>query len=132
MKIRLFQEMLLEYDIINFGSYDMEQRNLMSSKYKYSIIIEGGHLEFESLNKWIQINIEQNYIEDLIYDKTDYDYGFMEVFFNEPFYLSRLTQTIPNLFTTYPNSYPPNKIIKSNGRLESIDYKSSDLDAIII
>jgi hypothetical protein len=124
--------MLLEYNITHLDSNENEQRSLMLSKYEYSIIIEGGHLEFDSLNKWIQINIKQNVIEDLIYDKTDYNYGFMEVFFNEHLYLSRLTQIIPNLFTTYANSYPPNQISKSNGRMESIEYKSSDKNALII
>ncbi len=61
----------------------------MLSKYAYSIIIEGGFLEFDSLNKWVQINIGQNVIGDLMYDKADYNYGFMEIFFNEKLYLSR-------------------------------------------
>lgn len=132
MKIRSFKEMLLEYNSTHLDSLYMEQRSLLLTKYQYSIIVEGGHLEFGTLNKWIQINIEQNIIEDLIYDKTDYNYGFMEIFFNENLCLSKLVQIIPNLFTNYPNSFPPNQISKSNGRFESIDYKSSDAKALII
>ncbi len=110
---------------------DLEERKNLLTKYEYSVIVEGGHMEFDNLYKWIKQNIGENSIKEIYYGKIDYDYGFAEFFFTEKVHEEKLRIAVPNIYTIYPNSYPPGKIIKSNGSQEHIHYTTEDKDAII-
>jgi len=110
---------------------DLDERRKLLDKYKFSVIIEGGHMEFDNLDKWITQNLGTHPIESIYYGKTDYDYGFAEFFLSEKTDEERLRNAVPNIYTTYADSYPPGKICKSNGSGSDIDYLISDTDAIV-
>ena len=61
MKNSTYQEMLIEYEN-DLDSYKYE-REVLFSKYKYSIILEGEFTELENLESWIKENIDINYCE---------------------------------------------------------------------
>jgi len=98
----------------------------------YSVILEGGYLELDSLNKWIDVNLSYDPIKWLFYGKTGYDYGFAEYFFSEESNAQDVSKIVSNIYTIFPNSYPPNQISRSNGYDKEIVYDPSDKDAIII
>jgi hypothetical protein len=110
---------------------DLKERNRLLTKYRYSVIVEGGHLEFDNLYKWINQNIGTDTIEDIYYGKTDYDYGFAEFFISDKIHEQNLKLAVQNIYTIYPDSNPPGKISKSDGREKDIEYSSADKEAII-
>jgi hypothetical protein len=131
MKLQSFQQMLLEYEITQLEVDDENSRVEMLLKYPYSVILEGGYLELDNLNKWIEINIGSDSIKWLVYGKTGYDYGFAEYFFANEIDAKRVTEVIPHIYTIYSNSYPPNRTVKSNGYDEDIVYDPQDKNAIV-
>jgi len=132
MKVRSLEEMLAEYKTGNLESIDRAERNEMLLKHQYSIIIEGGFLEFETLDKWIKINLKIINLSDIYYRKTDYDFGFRELFFDEEIDLLTITRAVPYIYSVYPLSYPSGQISKSDGRQKEIIYDPSDERAIIL
>lgn len=56
MKLQSFENMLMEYGITELEPDDLERRNEMFLIYKYSVILEGGFMELDNLEKWIAIN----------------------------------------------------------------------------
>ncbi len=133
MRVQTFEELLFAYNKTMSGidRADIINRNEMLTRYKYSVIVEGEWSEFENLEKWIKINFDIDSFEQIWYGKTGYDYGFVEYFVNNERGSSDLQLAIPNIFTVYPNSYPPGQILKSDGYGKDIIYDSSNKEAII-
>ncbi|SEW51578.1 hypothetical protein [Chitinophaga arvensicola] len=132
MRIKSFQEMLLEYNISELEPDDNTERKEMLSKYDNSVILEGGFMEFENLDKWIRITLGKNNIMYIFYGKTGYDYGFAEYFFDDAREAQEVTRAIPNIYTLYPKSYKPNHICKSDGYDEEVAYDPENKDAIFL
>ncbi len=133
MKTESFQKMESEYKTEN-GKLEveyLEERTKMLSRFKYSVIIEGEHSEFDNLDKWIKQNINQNGIENIYYGKTGYDYGFAEYFTNEIESEKKLNIIVSNIYTTYPDASPSRLICRSNGYDLTVEYSSSNINAII-
>jgi hypothetical protein len=131
MKLQSFQQMLLEYGITGLESDDKSSRDEMLLLHPHSVILEGGYLELDTLNQWLEVNLGHDSIKWLFYGKTGYDYGFAEYFFTNELDAHKVSRVIPNVYTVYPDSYPPNEISKSNGYDEHIMYDPADKDAII-
>jgi len=123
--------MLTEYNITDLDSDDKNEREKILSKLKYSVIVEGDWTEFDNLDKWIKYNLDIETITDLFYGKTDYDYGFREIFFDREDYSTMIINVIPNIYTIYPHSTIPNQMCKSDGYQKNIKYEASFKDAII-
>lgn len=132
MKLQSFEQMLLEYGIAELDAGNKRDRNAMLTVNPYSVILEGGYLELDSLNRWIENNLGPECIKWLLYGKTGYDYGFAEYFFNDEFDAAKIARVAPNIYTIYPNSYPPNLIARSNGYTEEIVYDPDDRNAILV
>ena len=132
MKIASFQDMVLEYEIlmIDLDSNNLELRNNLLKSFKYSFIVEGGDNEIENLLKWIDVNLQMS-LENIFYGKVDYNYHFAEFFLNSEFALKSIIKVIPNIYTIYTNSYPPNSISKTNGVNNIIKYAETNTDAIL-
>jgi hypothetical protein len=103
MKMHSYQDMLNEYGSTDIDSYDLDDRQEKLSRLKYSLIIEGDFLEYENAEKWIRDNLNIAAIEFVFYGKTGYNYGFMEYFFSNESDFERFKNTIPNIYTEYPN-----------------------------
>lgn len=133
MQLQSFKYMQTEYDTSNGGLDidDINEREKLLSKYKYSVILECEHNEFESLEKWIKENIDESCIANIYYGKTGYDYGFAEFFVTEKAIEEKLKSVIPNIYTTYANAYPSREICKTNGYGVFITYDPTDKDAIV-
>jgi hypothetical protein len=131
MKLQSFQQMLLEYEVTQLeANYENERKEMLIS-YPISVILEGGYLELDNLNKWIAINIGPDSIRWLFYGKTGYDYGFAEYFFADEVRAKKVATVVPHIYTIYPKSYPPNLTVKSNGYEEQIAYDPQDKNAIV-
>lgn len=111
MKVSTFPDMIHEYEVRPIDSDDLEQRKQLLETHKYSIIFEADFLEFDNLEEWIKTNITTDPIVFLFYGKLDYDYGFFELFVDNPTHIDKLKTIIPGLFTTYPSG----KTFKTNG-----------------
>jgi len=131
MKVQSFQQMLAEYGITELESDDKGSREEMLVKYPYSVILEGGYMELDNLNKWIEINLRQDSINWLFYGKISYDYGFAEYFFNSELQAIEVARVIPHIYTIYPHANPPNLTMKSIGYNENIVYNPQDKSAIV-
>ena len=130
MRNSSYKEMLTEYGN-DFDSYKNEREQLLS-KYKYSIILEGEFTELENLEKWIAENIDNETLKSIYYDKTDYNYCFVEYFFPKESYALKIQNVIPKIFSTYPNTYPSPSIFRTNGSREFIEYNSKMENVIIL
>lgn len=130
MKNSTYQEMLIEYDN-NLDSYKNE-REVLFSKYKYSIILEGEFTELENLESWIKENIDINQIESIYYDKIDYNYCFVEYFFSSEINALKTQNVIPMIFSTYHNAHPLPITLRTNGSGEFIEYKDSMQNVIVL
>ncbi len=124
--------MLEEYQTGELDSDDLNKREQLKTSFPYTVILEAGFLELDSLNEWIKLNFEENSFEWIFYGKTGYDFGFAEYFGSQESEIKKLKNAIPNIYTTYPDSYPPNQISKTNGYDEWIEYSQEDQNAIII
>lgn len=132
MKLSSLQNMLKEYDVKELDFDDNLNRNQLLVSKPYSVIFETSFLELDSLNKWIEINLDKNMLEWLFYGKIDYDYGFTEYFSKNESEIKALKMVIPNIYTIYTNSYPQNQIYKTNGCNNWIEYSKNEINAIII
>lgn len=122
--------MLLEYGISELDPDDNIERREMLSRHKYTVILEGGFMEFDNLEKWIKMYLDKNAVVSLFYGKTGYDYGFAEYFFDDQKQALAATKAIPNIYTLYPGSYKPNHIFKSDGYNTFVEYNADDKDAM--
>lgn len=131
MKLQTFQQMLSAYGISELETDEGNEREEMLVMYPYSVLLEGGFMEFDSLEKWIKTNIGSELIKWIVYGKTGYDYAFAEYFFVDELHAKEITAVVPHIYTIYPNSYPPNHTSKSNGYDEDIVYDPRDKNAIV-
>lgn len=126
MKLRNFDELILAYK--DNSGWDINyERDIFLSQNPYSIILEGDQMELENLDKFIIQKFGFENLISIIYDKIHYNYHFAEYFFKSNLNALEVEFSIPKIYTTYPNSYPPNKILKSNTFEEIIEY-NPDLD----
>ncbi|WP_431213032.1 hypothetical protein ACQ86N_46625 [Puia sp. P3] len=130
MKLQSYQQMLSEYGILQLEADDETSRKEMLEMRRYSVILEGGFMEFDNLNKWIRINLAPEPIIWLFYSKIAYDYGFAEYFFANESEARAVAEIIPRIYTVYPHSNPPNLTVKSNGYNEDVAYDPNDGSAI--
>lgn len=116
MRIQTFQELQAEYGKCSRGldQDDLDQRDVFLATFPFSIIVEGGYLEIENLEKWIGQNLPVSF-ESLYFGKTGYDFGFIEYFFPEEESSRKLEQIVPLIFTTYPLAPNPNTVCRSIG-----------------
>lgn len=132
MKVQSFQHMLTVYKgNIALESADLIERKNLLSKFPYSVIVECGHLEYDNLHKWIRENLQTDAVKEIYYGKTDYDYGFVEIFLIEKAQEEKLKLAVPNIYTTYPFSGPLGKICRSEGSDKLIEYTPADKNAIV-
>ena len=110
---------------------DLQEREKLLTEFKYSVIVECEHMEYDNLHKWIKQNIQTEPIKEIYYGKTDYNYGFVEFFLSEKMQEENLRLTVPNIYTTYPFSNPYGKICKSDGSDNEIEYTPRDKNAIV-
>jgi hypothetical protein len=129
MKIQSFKYMQSVYGgNRDLESDDLEERKELLTKYKYSVIIEGSHVEFDNLNAWIKQNISADPLKEIYYGKTDYDYGFAEYFIDEKIHEEKLKFAVKNIYTTWGND----TISKSDGSsISDVPYSPDDKDAIV-
>jgi hypothetical protein len=130
MRNSSYQEILIEYGN-GLDSYRNEREHLLS-KYKYSIILEGEFTELENLEKWVKKHLDIETLESIYYDKTDYNYCFVEYFFSTESQALKIQDLIPKFFSTYPNTYHSPSICRTNGNGKFIEYNSNILDVIIL
>ena len=133
MKLLSYTELLKKYD----GYYDLSKNELpkredVINQKPYSVILEGEHNEFDSLDAWIKSNIDKERLEFIYYGKTDYDYGCAEYFSLNESDISKLKKAIPNIYTLYPDAKPSSQISKTDGAGQWIEYVSKDKSGIII
>ncbi len=131
MKLRLYKELLRELEL-NELNIDQPERNQMLQNGPFSIIIEAGHMELDSLNEWIRLNLNPNALKWLYYGKTGYDYGFIEYFGANKEDVLKTSKVIHRIFTVFSYSSPPNQISRTDGYNNWIDYEVDDKDAIVI
>jgi hypothetical protein len=131
MRTQSYKEMQIEYQPAGVAADDIKEREKLLSKYNYSIIVELSYLEFDTLEKWMKLNISEDPVEQVWYGKTGYDFGFVEFFVHEEEQYHKMAQHIPNIYTIYPDAYPTEKISRSFGYNEEIEYSPTDKDAII-
>jgi hypothetical protein len=129
MKVQTFQYLQTVYgNGRDIELDDLEERNKLLTKYKYSVIIEGSHIEFDNLNAWIKQNISLDPLKEIYYGKTDYDYGFAEYFINDKIHEEKLIFAVKNIYTTWGNG----TISKSDGSsISDVHYSPADIDAIV-
>lgn len=110
---------------------DLEERKKLLSEYKYSVIVECEHLEYDNLHNWIKQNIQTDPVKEIYYGKVDYNYGFVEFFVRGKIQEAKLRLAVPHIYTTYPLSNPPMRILKSDGSNKVIVYNPNDKEAIV-
>lgn len=129
MKVQSFEHMRTIYGgNRDLEPDDLEERNKLLTKYKYSVIIEGSHVEFDNLYAWAKQNISPDPLKEIYYGKTDYDYGFAEFFIDEKMDKEKLIFAAKNIYTTWGNG----TISKSDGAsISDVPYSPDDKDAIV-
>ncbi len=130
MRNSSYQEILIKYGN-ELDSYRNERAYLLA-KYKHSIILEGEFTELENLEKWGKKNLNIERLESIYFNKTDYNYCFVEYFFSTESEALKMQDVIPKIFSTYANVYSAPRICRTNGNGESIEYKSNMLNVIIL
>src|SRR5688572_9402401 len=131
MRTQSLEEMLREYEKDKLDSDDQEQRAEKLKNFPFSVIVEGGHLELENLEKWMTFAFGNNTIESLYYGKTGYDFGFAEYFFRDSADMENTINTVPRIYTMYPHSLTPNEARKSFGYENEVIHDPKDSTAII-
>lgn len=130
MRNSSYQEILIKYG--NELDFYRKEREYLLSKYKHSIILEGEFTELENLEKWVEKNLGIEKLESIYYDKTDYNYCFVEYFFSVENQALEIQNVIPKIFSTYPNTYPSQSISRTNGNGELIEYNCNMIDVIVL
>ncbi len=121
MKLRTYKELLIELELNNLN-IDQSERNQMLRNNPFSIILEAGHMELDSLDEWIRLNLNPNTLKWIYYGKTGYDYGFIEYFGTNQEDVLKVSNVIHQIYTVYPDSSPPNQISRTDGYNNWIDY----------
>lgn len=132
MKVQPFEYMRTFYSgNRDLEPEDLEERKKLLTEYKYSVIVECGHMEYDNLHKWLKQNIQTNLIKEIYYGKIDYDYGFVEFFLPEKMQETKLRLAIPNIYTAYSFPNSPGRILKSDGCDKVVEYDPNDKEAIV-
>ncbi len=136
MRIETYENMLNQYKkdglSLKYTIELLQERIEYLSKFSYSVIVEGNHDEFDSLDQWMENNswvkdkIKIVSFENLYYGKTGYDYGFGEFFMNDKILFNSLCKAIPNIYTCFPVS-----ISKTDGYGNFIDLDPEYKQALI-
>jgi hypothetical protein len=98
---------------------DLDERKEILSRQCYSVIVEGGFLEFDNAEKWIKENLDIDALSSLFYGKLAYDFGFIEYFFDREADSERFKIAVTDIYTTYPNGM----CFKSNGYDEQFAFE---------
>lgn len=80
---------------------DEEVRQGYLKEYPYSKIVEGSFLEFEVMDKWLNIQktLDKNFeYKEIYYRKLDYNYCMIEFFFNKKENQIKFEEMIPNFY----------------------------------
>jgi hypothetical protein len=132
MREQTFENMLIEYGKYGIGNSLLEERQKYLAEYKYSIIVEGYHEEFDSLeqwmdeNKWTKNNELVVSFNGVYYGKTGYDYGFLEYFVNEEMLLDTLRYAVQHIYTIHEVS-----TCKSDGYSNNVILDPNDKHAMV-
>lgn len=113
--------MLKEYEVRPIDPEDFEQRELLLTTHKYTVIFEGDFLEFDNAESWVKKELDLATINFIFYGKLDYDYGFFEFFFSNEADAKRFSDKVPDIYTRYPNG----SVSKTKG--SSTDFKQPPL-----
>lgn len=103
MRVHSYSTMLATYGIQELEEDELTEREEMLAKFKFSVIVEGDFLEYDTVEKWIKLNLNTSNISFVFYGKIDYNFGFIEYFFDSEIDCERLKKEIPNIYTIYPN-----------------------------
>lgn len=109
--------MLKEYEGRLIEAEDFEQRELLLTSHKYTVIFEGDFLEFDNAESWVKKELGLETINIIFYGKLYYNYGFFEFFFSTEADAKRFSEKVPDIYTAYPNGTTS----KTNG--PSTDFK---------
>ena len=133
MRVQTFIELTEAYSETNSGldPNDITERNKLFNQHLYSIIVEGGWLELENLEKWANENISEMPLNQVWYGKLGYDFGCVEYFFNEENNAKSFNVVVPKIYTSSPHSNPPGLIYKSDGYDRDILYNAEDPTSIV-
>lgn len=131
MRTQTFTELQTAYYDTNHGLDNevLEERSKLLKTHRYSLIVEGEYSELENLKLWISEHTSTP--KEIYYGKTDYDFGFVEYFFEDEANQQWTKQIVPLIFTSYPLALNPNTICRSNGYSEQVDYDPEMKNAII-
>lgn len=133
MKLINYTQLLKEYNgFYDLSKNELPQRENVLNQKPFSVILEGEHNEFDSLDAWIRSNIHDKELEFIYYGKTDYDYGCAEYFSSKESDINKLKKVIPNIYTLYPDAKPSIQISKTDGSGKWIEYNLKDKYGIII
>jgi hypothetical protein len=130
MRVHSYQAMLAVYETHSLEDDEELFRNSKLEEYPYSVIVEGGYMELESLEKWMNVFLGSVSVEWTAYSKIGYDFCFAEYFFKDELNAKSVENVIPHIYTTYPLASPP-RAIKSNGYDEIVNYDPKDPYAIL-
>ncbi len=103
MLLRPFEEMLTAYGIDELEKSDQTDRLNILIQFPYPVLFEGLYCEYDGIQNWYSQNIRTSPIPFLFYGKLDYDYGFFELFFNDPAVAQRISALIPQFYSIFPN-----------------------------
>lgn len=103
MKIYSYNEMVKAYAVRPLEIEDIKEREENLSRLCYSVIVLGCYLELENADKWITTTLGIGTITAIFYGKIDYDFGFMEYFFENEESSALFKAKVPNIYTIYPN-----------------------------
>ena len=95
--------MVKEYESRPIDADDLNERKEILSRQGYSVIVEGGFLEFDNADKWINENLHIDSISSMFYGKTGYDFGFMEYFFDNEAASELFRKEVTHIYTVYPD-----------------------------
>jgi hypothetical protein len=132
MRVLSFEEMMLALQPHEFGPDNRTPREATLFTYPFSIIVEGSHQELDNLEIWIKQNAGSDEFAFLYYEKTGYNFGIGEYFFQTKEYALKATEATPNIYTRYPHSLTSDRAFKSLGYEAEVEYDPADGKAIIV
>ncbi len=102
MKIHTQTELESAYDIEEGRIGDPKgARDEILANFPYSVIITGDFFEIENAEKWCADNTEG--FTSLFYEKTAYDFGYIEFFFKNENDKAKFESAVENIITDYSN-----------------------------
>lgn len=132
MRVQTYQQMLSEYGHEGLDPDDQVSRELLLQKFPYAVIVQGGFMEYDTLQAWMKLHVGESPIQWLFYGKIAYDYGFAEYFFIDDATAKAVAIVVPHIYTIYPDAPIPYHTTRSNGYDDDIAYDPQDADAIVI